>query len=316
MPSANDPAVALREAAVLLRQAEAAAACFADLIETGRIAPGQMPTTALWTISAGSQRLVEASERVLRRTDPSLAESARGGVASAADRAHSRWGVDEVAASPPRGPQLTRPGARLPVVGLASEYRRREGDAHRDLIARIGGTAALAQRCHEIRTSRGITLDVLAARMETRVRFVDDLESSRVLQPSVATVAAFARACNVAVSALVEAFGLPAGAHAAPVEPLDESVAPLLPLRPAEAMGHALASLREQRGWSPEDVAHRAGFNERYYRSMEHGAAVQPMLLTVLRVGLAFGETHHQGVLATTGLVRAFAGEGELQAAA
>jgi transcriptional regulator with XRE-family HTH domain len=73
--------------------------------------------------------------------------------------------------------------------------------------------------------------------------------------------------------------------------------------RPDPSLAAALRRLREDRGLSQEEVAHRAGLHISSFREVELGNA-DPMWGTVLRIAAALGVSGGEVVLLAEGIAK------------
>lgn len=198
-----------------------------------------------------------------------------------------------------------------------------------ELLASIGGLQGLGEMARRVRTDRGLSQEELAERMGRRKRFVEQLECARAPQNAhVLTVTLLARAGEVSVGLFVASFARPTEdplpwprehrpvrQHASirPGTSLGATYRALLAqgaIAGAEALGATLRELRVRgRDWPQRELAARTGMNQRSISCLERGTVPYPLLLTITRIGRAFGTTVAEQLAYTTQLAQAYAGE-------
>jgi transcriptional regulator with XRE-family HTH domain len=198
-----------------------------------------------------------------------------------------------------------------------------------ELLASIGGLEGLAEMLRRVRADRGLSQDEIAAHVGRRRRFVEQIECARAPQNAhVLTVTLLARAGEVSVGLFVASFARPREDplpwprehqppwHHAIIRPgatFGDTYRDLSAhgaIAGAGALGATLRELRvRQRDWPQRELAARTGINQRYLSSLERGAVPFPLLLTLARLGRAFGATTAAQIAYATKLAQSYAGE-------
>lgn len=198
-----------------------------------------------------------------------------------------------------------------------------------ELLASIGGLQGLGEMVRRVRTDRGLSQEELAERMGRRKRFVEQIECARAPQNAhVLTVTLLARAGEVSVGLFVASFARPREdplpwprEHRPPRQSaairagasLGDTYRGLLgqgAIAGAGALGATLRQLRVRgRNWPQRELSDRTGINQRSISCLERGAVPYPLLLTITRLGRAFGTTVAEQLAYTTQLAQAYAGE-------
>lgn len=180
-----------------------------------------------------------------------------------------------------------------------------------ELLATIGGREGLAEMLRRVRSDRGLSQAELGGRVGRPYSWVQGIESPRGQRDvNIHTVTLLARACEVSIGLFVASFCRPREdplpwprEHRSLNSPTDPIPGPM-------ALGATLRHLRLQRNWTQHVLAERAG-GASYTRisDLERGSVVRPLLLTLTRLGRAFGDTPVAQISYTTQLAQSYAGE-------
>jgi transcriptional regulator with XRE-family HTH domain len=183
------------------------------------------------------------------------------------------------------------------------------------VLARIGGLDGLAEMTRRVREDRGLSRAKLAERVGRKPKFIEQIENARAAANAhVLTVTLLARASEVSVGLFVASYARPKEdplpwprerrpASAGVTAAHDRSLG-------AAALGATLRELRvRQKGWPQRELAERTKMNQRYLSALELGSVPNPLLLTITRLGRAFGDTPPTQIAYATRLAQAYAGE-------
>jgi len=188
-----------------------------------------------------------------------------------------------------------------------------------------GGGGALGRRVRDLRASRGVSQEELAATLGVARETLGWLERGKRENPRLRLLADLSQALNVSTGDLADAY---LGPTAAPVTNADngqltdaaaaagshENLHPLGPLavKGSEGMGVVLRTFRVDLGASLEGTVSRARTQRRYLEAVEAGMVPSPGLLSVTRLAHAI-DAHHPDLQRTALrvrlLVQVYAGE-------
>lgn len=198
-----------------------------------------------------------------------------------------------------------------------------------ELLASVGGLQGLGEMVRRVRTDRGLSQPELADRIGRRKRFVEQIECARApANAHVLTVTLLAQAGEVSVGLFVASFARPRE-DPLPWPREHRPARQRASLRPGTSLGQTYRDLRAQgaiagaaalgatlrelrvrgRDWSQGELAARTGINQRSISCIERGTVPYPLLLTITRIGRAFGTTVAEQLAYTTQLAQAYAGE-------
>jgi transcriptional regulator with XRE-family HTH domain len=179
-----------------------------------------------------------------------------------------------------------------------------------ELAHSIGGAGGLAAMLRRVRADRDLAREQLAARIQRTAEYVAALESARVSNPTLLTVALLAYGCEVSVSLFVASFALPIGEPLPwPREHRPVGKHPHVRVAGPRAFG---ATLREERfhlNWSTAELGNRAHLSANQIGRLERGEVAAPALLTVTRLGRALAATIPGQIAHATQLAQSYAGE-------
>jgi len=183
-------------------------------------------------------------------------------------------------------------------------------DGLEDLAQSIGGVRALAAMLRRVRADRELSPEQLAARVESTTAYVSALESARVLDPTLLTVALLADGCEVSVSLFVASFALPLGDPLPwPRERRPPDDHPHVRLAGPRAFGATLRDERYRLNWSTAELAARVRVSRSRIGTLERGQVAAPTLLTVTQLAYALATTTTRRIAYATQLAQSYAGE-------